>query len=174
MDSVGRALASRWRTFTRSAARGRLPVRRAFGASISAAAKRGFSPTSDARGRIVAVARRGISGRRQPRLDPRLRRALAGIAVGDRRFPAGWRNAEAVEQHRQLIRDPVFGVVAAALVYRADDVPLVVRAAAERRRRFERVVIAKRGLREAVLRRLLERRIRLDSLVEELVDLRHV
>src|SRR5438874_922860 len=122
----------------------------------------------------VALARRGISGRRQPRLDPRLRRALAGIAVGDRRFPAGWRNAEAVEQHRQLIRDPVFGVVAAALVYRADDVPLVVRAAAERRRRFERVVIAKRGLREAVLRRLLERRIRLDSLVEELVDLRHV
>src|SRR5205823_11850039 len=103
-----------------------------------------------------------------------LHRALADVAVRYRCLPARRRHAVPVEQHGILIRDAELAVVAAPLVDRSNDVPLVVGATAESRRRLERVVIAKRRLRQTLLRRFLEARIRPGALVEELIELRHI
>src|SRR5207248_10184409 len=118
-----------------------------------------------------AGAPRGIRSKAAGISTATLHRALADVAVRYRCLPTGRRHAVPVEQHGNLIRDAELAVVAAPLVDRSDDVPLVVGAAAERRRRLERVVSAKRRLRQTLLRRFPETRIRLGAPVEELIDL---
>src|SRR6266508_2540832 len=103
-----------------------------------------------------------------------LHRALADVAVGHRCFRVGGREATPVEQYRDLVAGAELTVAAPALVDHAEDVPLVVRATAHRRRRTQCVVAAERGFGEAVRYRLLELDVGLQALVEIGVELGHV
>src|ERR1700730_17925181 len=93
-----------------------------------------------------------------------LRRAFAAVAVGYCRLRVGGGDAATVKQNRNLVAGSEFAIGPAPFVDQAKDIPFVVRAAADGRRRAQRVVFAEHRLGEPVLHSLLEIRVELDPL----------
>src|SRR5207237_664404 len=103
-----------------------------------------------------------------------LQRAPADISLRHRRLRVGRCQAAPVEQYGNLVAGAKLAVGAAPLVDDAENVPLVVRATADRRRCAQRIVFAKRGLGEPLLHRRREFGVGLDSFIEVGIELCHI
>src|ERR1700682_897577 len=85
-----------------------------------------------------------------------LRRALADVAFGYCRLRVGRGDAATVKEDRNLVARSESAVGSAPFGDQAKDVPFVMRAAADGRRRAQRIVFAERGLGKPILHCLLE------------------
>src|SRR5690348_13498610 len=90
-----------------------------------------------------------ISKRRSARAACASHRALAYVSFRDAGLRLGRGRGMAVEIDRDLVRGAELRIGAALLVDQAEDVPFVVRAAADRGRRAEPVVLAEGRFRQA-------------------------